>query len=250
MAKFLLNVALLVSLAFAFNSCKPEKSDVLPKLNVTIKTVYNNQPFAIGEIYDDGMGHRIRIDLLMSYFSQMKLVNSNGNEILLKDFQLQNLDNDFTFTTEIPEGSYQSFNMGIGIPKSYNKDVDPSTYPNSHPLSVQGAQGMFWTWNTGYIFTKFEGKADLTGTEGSPLDHSFAFHTGDDLLYGFVSLNKNLSAEKNKTYDLVITIHADKLIKGDNDQIDIAVDYLTHTSGNFPLAERFVDNFSAAITVE
>jgi hypothetical protein len=250
MGKFLLNILVLLAFSIGFTSCEPEKSTVLPKLNVTIKTVYNDQPFTIGEIYDDGMGHRVRIDLLMSYFSQLKLVHSNGAEVLIKDFHLQNLDNDYTFTTEIPEGSYQNFSMGLGIPKSYNKDVDPSTYPNSHPLSVQGAQGMFWTWNTGYIFTKFEGKADLTGTEGSPLDHSFAFHTGDDLLYELVSSNKYFTAEKDKTYDLVITIHADKLIKGDNDQIDLAVDYLTHTSGNFPLAERFVDNFSSAITVE
>jgi hypothetical protein len=250
MAKFLLNIITVAVFSLVFVSCKPEESTVLPKLNVTIKTVYNNQPFTVGEIYDDGMGHRMRVDLFMSYFSQLKLTNTSGTEVLLKDFHLQNLDNDFTFTTEIPEGNYQNFSMGLGIPKSYNKDVDPSTYPNSHPLSVQGAQGMFWTWNTGYIFTKFEGKVDLTGTEGNPLDHSMAFHTGDDLLYSLVTFTKNITAEKNKTYDLVITVHADKLIKGDNDQIDLAVDYLTHTSGNFPLAERFVDNFSSAITVE
>jgi disulfide oxidoreductase YuzD len=250
MAKFLLNITLFVFFALAMTSCDPERSDVAPKLNVTIKTVYNNQPFTVGEIYDDGLGHRIRIDLLMSYFCPLIISDANGNDVVLKDFHLQNLDNDYTFTTEIPEGSYQNFSMGIGIPKGYNKDVDPSTYPNSHPLSVQGAQGMFWTWNTGYIFSKFEGKVDLTGTEGNPLDHSFAFHTGDDLLYSLISLDKNFIAEKNKTYDLVITIHADKLVKGDNDQIDLAVDYLTHTSGNFPLAERFVNNFSSAITVE
>jgi hypothetical protein len=110
---------------------------------------------------------------------------------------------------------------------------------------------MFWHWNTGYIFTKFDGKADLEGIEGNPLLDPFAFHCGDDPLLRIVSLPIAQGFIEGET-SRVFQIHCqvDKLLQGNAENIDIAVDYLTHTQGNFLLARRFMDNFGTAFELE
>lgn len=109
---------------------------------------------------------------------------------------------------------------------------------------------MFWTWNTGYIFTKYEGKADLSGTEGAALLHPFAFHVGDDPYYRSVVLDHPFTIGVAQTENISVVIHTEKIIDGGPSPIDIATDNVTHTSGNPELAEKAANNFAAAFEIQ
>lgn len=241
-----------------FSSCKDEKEEIkdiekaAPKATVRITPKYGDSDFAIGEIYFDALGHRIRVEGMSTYISMVGLKSSN-EESLIKDFSMHSFTSTATplvLTADVKELTYDSLLFGVGIPRDFNKDQDPTQYPNSHPLSVQGSQGHFWTWNTGYIFTKYEGRVDLTGTEGASLMSPFAYHTGDDFLYRIVALPINIEAKAGGEYIINVKFDIKKIIDNPNDQIDLEVDYLTHTAGNVPLAIRFADNLASAFSIE
>lgn len=242
---------LVLSLMVFMTSCEHDK-DGPGTLQVVFSAEFKGEPFQVGSIYNDDMGNRIRIDNFMSYFSMLNVVTPDGSEIPVKDFALINFNDGATYSIELDSKDYKGLTFNIGIPKECNKDVDPTTYPNSHPLSVQGSQGMFWHWNTGYIFTKFEGKADTTGTEGAEIIHPFAFHVGDDPMFRQhnEAENFNFKIEPGATKVIHVIIDIEKIMKGEGDQIDIATDYITHTSGNVELAARFMNNFNEAIRIE
>ena len=53
---------------------------------------------------------------------------------------------------------FNALKFNVGVPSELNQGVDPTSYPNSHPLSVSGSAGMRWDMNNSYFFVKFEGK--------------------------------------------------------------------------------------------
>ncbi len=241
-----------------FSSCDPEeKKDVEtppastdPTVNVSFSSKYNDDALQIGAVYYDALGHRIRVENFQSYLSNIRLVNDLGEEVVIKDIALANLGTGYSFSAQIDPGTYTQIKFGIGVPEAINKDIDPSTYPNSSPLSIQGGAGMFWTWNTGYIFTKFEGRGDLTGQEGAALLSPFSYHTGDDFLYRTVTLDKSFTIEATQNQNLAIIIQADQIINGGPNTLDIAVDDVTHTAGNPELATKVVENFVSAFSIQ
>jgi len=248
------NISLIFISFLLLASCKENEPIIKPTkatINITFDTRWQDQDFAIEQVYYDNFNHRIRIDKFMSYISKLGLENSNGNFIELKDFYLADYSTDPTFTFEIDPGTYNKLLFGLGIPLAYNKNQDPAQYPSTSPLSVSGSQGMFWFWDTGYIFTKFEGKADLSGTEGEPLLDNFLFHLGADTLYrkiSFTNLAMNLQAGDTKS--LTLRIRVDQILgTGNSEDIDIANENITHSNNSIALAIKVADNYSNAFTL-
>jgi hypothetical protein len=243
-------------IAFSITSCKDDKEDeptpaaVAPKANLVITPVYGDQPFNIGTVYTTSQGYRLRVETMKTYMANIQLHTITGDSTILKDILVHDFSTPLQLNADIKEGSYNKIKMSVGVPSELNKDQDPSQYANSHPLSVQGSSGMFWTWNTGYIFTKFDGRLDLSGQEGAQLIDPFAFHTGDDLLYRTIELPIDIAAEDNGSYTIQVKMDIRKFIENDSDPIDLSVDYLTHTVGNMNLARRFVENVALSFEVE
>jgi len=244
---------LLLLVPFILHSCDGNKQKETGDARVTIRidARVGTEPFEPGVVYTESHGYRYRVETFQTYISMLELVRSDGSSVLVRDFIMATMGSPQTFEVRVPEGDYGSIRFYLGVPAEYNKNVDPTTYPNSHPLSVQGSQGMFWHWNTGYIFTKFDGKADLEGLEGNLLLDPFAFHCGDDPLLRLVELpisSPLIRADSERNFQ--VHCQVERLLDGEQDQIDIAVDYLTHTQGNFLLARRFMDNFALAFELE
>jgi hypothetical protein len=235
---------------FFLSSCKKtEKEEGEGTLNVRIAASFNNEAFAVGNSYINPDGYNTRIDFFKFYLSQLSVIKSDGTTEALMDIDLVDMaDGPVNYPFTLAEGDYKGIQFGIGVPEEWNKDQDPTQYPNDHPLSVNGADGMFWTWNTGYIFTKVEGKADLEG--GDDLISPFAFHCGEDPLFRtHVEDQSPFSISKDGTSTLEIHFHVEGFFRSDSDSIDIAIDNLTYTGGNYELAERFTNTFNEALEV-
>lgn len=242
-------------IALSITSCDPEKDAtdagaMLPaKMTVAINTKWGADNFEMEEVYYDSYGNRFRLDNFMTYMSMLTLIREDGTEVLLKDFHLQDFKDETTLTFEVTPGVYTGIKFGLGVPDAYNMHMDPAQYPNSHPLSVGGSQGMFWTWNTGYIFSKFEGKADTTGIEGTTLLHNYSFHTGDLGSYvEFSSLSENFNLQANTTTGITLNFHVDDIIGSGSEGIDLSQEFFA--AGATPLGLKFVDRFVNSITVD
>jgi len=110
---------------------------------------------------------------------------------------------------------------------------------------------MFWVWNTGYIFAKFEGKCDTTGTAGAELLTPIAIHAGDEISYReFVSAPFVLDLTSGAK-SIRVNLHIDEIFSPVNgNDVDLAQDAITHTSTNPELAADFMDNYIDALTVD
>lgn len=238
----------ILCLGFAITSCKKDPDP--GNLKVRFEAKFNNEPFEVGAVYEDQFGHRIRADIFKTYISELNILSADEGSEKLIDVDLLDFENSHEYTFELESGTYNSISIGMGVPSSKNKDQDPNQYPNDHPLSVLGSEGMFWFWNTGYIFTKYEGKVDLTGTEGAELVDPFAFHCGEDFLYETLNFgNINLNIESNEERQITFVFHVEKFLENENYTIDLETDFITHTSGNVELAEKFMDCFNDAVTI-
>ncbi|MBL7943737.1 MAG: hypothetical protein JNM00_13270 [Flavobacteriales bacterium] len=239
---------------FMLAACTESTVDPGPtSLVLDFNTKWHSEDFHIEQVYTDQFGNRLRVDNFKSYVTMVKLIKQDGSEVLLKDFSLFDFENDNRIIVDaIEPGTYTGLQFDLGVPHEYNKNQDPAQYPNDHPLSVAGSQGMFWHWNTGYIFVKFEGKADTTGTEGADLLHSFSFHVGDDpFLRVYQNFDTPIVIEKEQTTTVAVNIAVDHILgTGGSEDIDLATDAITHTSGNTELAEKFMNNFVASISIE
>jgi len=247
-------ILFVATLSIILWSCKDEPEQPLTTtadVKVSFKALWENQPFVMQQVYRDDFGNRLRADKLMNYIAFVKIVAEDGSETQLKDFMLVDYSEDNEITMALPKGKYTQLKFGIGIPRHYNKDQDPAQYPSSSPLSVAGSVGMFWMWNTGYIFAKFEGKCDTTGTDGEELLAPIAIHAGDDISYReFVSapfvLDLNTAAKA-----VNVNLHIDQIFSPVNgNDVNLAQDAVTHTSTNAQLAADFMDNLRAALTVD
>ena len=226
--------------------CTKETDEELEgQLRLVPRALFNGNDFTIGEIYTDVLGHTIRVDGFKTYIAEIKAVKTDGSEVPLQGIDLINFSQDKVYNWTIEKGDYQGIKFGIGVPEELNKDQDPSQYASNHPLSVNGSAGMFWTWNTGYIFTKVEGKANLDG-EMSPILDPWAYHVGEDFLYREHFLEKPFTIDE-ATEVRYLDFHVERFFFNENDTIDIGSDNITHTSGNVPLAERFTTLFNEAI---
>ncbi len=87
------------------------------------------------------------------------------------------------FKGNAPVGEYRGVRFEVGVPRELNNQ-DASL--QKMPLGV--GSGMFWAWNPGYIFYRFEGKTMIAG-KAEP----FLLHMGTDayrMPVGFFDLQK------------------------------------------------------------
>ncbi len=235
-------------------SCKDDVPTPVPgKSYATVRfdARWDGAPFQMQQVYMDDFGNRIRSDKFMNYISFLKLVAEDGSEVLVKDFMLLDFSGTNSITVEVPAGKYTAIKFGVGVDRDYNKDEDPAQYASSSPLSVAGSQGMFWVWNTGYIFAKFEGKADTTGTEGVELLSPIAIHAGDDFSYRtYTSPSFNVSID-GTDHVFAVHVNVDRIFSPEQgNDVNIAVDAITHGGTNPDLTNNFMDNYVAALTLE
>ena len=219
-------------------------------LNITFIPTWNDVTVTNGDEYEDQFGNRLLQFNFKTFVSNI-IISSQGSETELSEIEILELgDGAIELSYSVANDmSFDELKFHTGVPPEYNVDYDPSTWPNSHPLSVQGAAGMHWGWNTGYIFTKFDGKADTTEMAEPTYLYPFAFHTGDDAFYIEHVFDLDIATQTESEAEINVIIHMEKFLDGIH-SIDIREDGETHTGGDFELAQQFIDNFNSSLELE
>lgn len=235
-------IGLLVLVLTGCERCNPEQPVTLPgaaQINFELK--WGEEAYALEQVATDHNGYPIRLDNLQLYVAPIAFRSDGewveGAEVSLIDFSVhaQNI------VSTLEAGSYDAVRFGMGLPPEINTDIDPASYPNSHPLSVIGSAGMFWTWSSGYIFVKYEGKFALE--DGTQLIEPVSYHCGTDVSYRTVTLElpEPIFVASEETSTLTLTLDAAKALIGSGDAIDLASDPVTHNSQGDSLGGRMMD---------
>lgn len=161
---------LIVLVAIVVTSCKKEdhidhSSEIDPNRSGYISIEFDNKVGSLGLVldspfYNNSFNQNYSISKFDYFVSNIVFVNADGsNYVVPQDssyFLIKESDaNSREIKFRIPEGNYVGLKFIIGIDSLRN------TKPASErqgTLDVGGAAaGMYWTWNSGYIFLKMEG---------------------------------------------------------------------------------------------
>lgn len=229
------------------NSCEyPEttfKLDIVP--------TFNGENLELNKDYINITGDRLQ-------FTELKLIIANvtiGNQLItdaayydIKKGNSMVLSNDI-----ISPGDYQGLDFIIGVDAARNNG-DPSAYDPEHPLSINTAGNMHWSWNTGYIFYKIEGRYDSLNTQGSGTPNDlFLYHLGmNEYRKNWSNPNVNFSIKEREENTISLELDIAKLFYDESDTIYISNgEDFTHTGPNQePLNIKLSNLFPQTLSVK
>lgn len=168
-----------------FNACQKDK-DATPEpqgtgsLEIKFEHFVGNSRLRLGQSYTNPVTQEeFTPDMLRYILSNFVLIRHDGSEYVVpqdKSYFIINLEENQSLNKiqidDIPAGKYTGLRFIIGV------DSLMSTKPTEQRPSVLDpggdAQGMYWNWNTGYIFVKFEG----TSPQSTANNNRFRYHIG------------------------------------------------------------------------
>jgi len=212
---------------------------------ISISNRAGNQPLVLNsQTYTNSQGASLTFTKFNYYISNIKLNNNSGGSFA-EDYSYHLVQQDdpssYQFSiANVPAGTYTGMSFMIGVDSTHNVSGAQSG-------ALDPANGMFWSWNTGYIMAKMEG----TSPQSTAVDNSFIFHIG-----GFSGAN---SAVRNVTLSfpapMVITkdkasvayIHADALEWFSPNTIDLATLHflMTVNADSKNIADNYANMFAA-----
>lgn len=260
-ASFLSILGSLLISANAFTACKKPDGGT-GNLKITIKGMYDTETLIL---YQQNYTHpenddELTVQVLNFFMSNVKIVAGDTGEIVLRDVEYINLENNHTevgtanqgesFTIKnICVGEYTGIIFGVGLDSATNSTT-PSDYKSSSPLANNGN---YWAAWDSYIFSRLEGKYKAS-------NHSttipFLYHTGVGDAYQQRRLSKRFSIEKNTETELVLILDMKKVFYPDNtdNQIDISRNNVSHSGRvgtvEYEVALKSIRNIANALSIQ
>lgn len=243
-------VTMLVIILF-FTGCQPEiEGDIRTPQSYPLKLTFENYAGSLPlelrtQSYTNPFGEDITFTIYKYYVSNISLVNAAGKETKLPDtYFLVDADapSSASFTVNAPDTAYKTIRFLLGVDSTRNVS-------GVQTGALDPANGMFWTWNTGYIMAKMEGTSAVSTAPLSAVTyHIGGFKTGESALRT-ISLNlpENVILTSTATSEVVIGADAMKWFNGVHD-IKIATDPYTMNPGD--LAMKIADNYAKMFYVE
>lgn len=207
--------------------------------------------------YKNASGESFSVSMLNYYITNIRLLRADGSYYTVpRDssyflIKAENPSQNIRLTG-IPEGQYTALDFVLGI------DSLKSTAPVAERTGVldpagDGA-GMYWGWNSGYIFLKMEGPSEVA-TSG---DKKFRYHIGGFGGYSSPTLsnikhchlpfpaNETLTVKPNAVAGIHVLADASKVMNG-NTNISIA----SKTTVMFsPFSVNIANNYASMFTID
>jgi hypothetical protein len=182
------NFIISISLSLLFFSCKekekPEPAIPTGSIQLEIDHIWENpdastSPFKLEQNFvQANTGDTLQFYTMKYYISNIRLKKTDGSWYKIPEsYHLIDVKNNSLSSIQlsnIPIQEYSAIEIMYGIDSTRNVS-------GAQTGALAISNGMFWTWNTGYIFIKAEG----TSPQASATQNTFTFH-----LAGFSGVNK------------------------------------------------------------
>ena len=177
-------IALCGILSISFFSCK-KTEEINPNdknsIIIEFENRVGNKPLVLNTgVYKNASGEDFTMTTFNYFISNISLKKDDGSSIKLPNqyFLIRQADVK-TFAPklkDIPAGNYKEITLTVGVDSTKSvSDVsqrtgvlDPTSY---------GDDGMYWSWNSGYIFMKMEGISSVVPTRADG-KKAFNMHVG------------------------------------------------------------------------
>lgn len=253
-----------LGLALLATGCKKEKEmpagNELAPLSVEFDNIVGGTNLYLNSaIYRNAAGEDYTVSLLQYYVSNFKFYKADGTEYIVPQdssyFLIKESEPDTRFATfYVPEGDYTKlvFILGVDSLRS-TMDIDRRT----GVLDPSGGmdEGMYWGWNSGYIFFKFEGLSDAAPIDGSG-QPKFRYHIGGFGGYSAPTINniKEITIDlttagearvrKDRSSNIHLMVDIGKVLSGVN-TISIAENpTVMFSEFSTTIADNYIDMFT------
>lgn len=166
-------------------SCKKDETSINLKESNTITLSFENR---IGEkalvlgpgVYNNTFGEDFTVTTLNYFISNVSFKQEDGTVVKFpNDYFLVKQSDAGSLKAElkdVPAGNYKEVSFIVGVDSTRSVSdisqrvgvLDPASY---------GDDGMYWAWNSGYIFFKFEGTSSVVPTNATG-KRPFQLHVG------------------------------------------------------------------------
>ena len=223
-------------------------------LNLNTTLSWHGAELSIGDTVYDSMNRSVRPEKFNCYISNLSLRSEDGEWI--NSSSISRLDF-FPFSASA-NGAFSSHKLrcsdtfnaikfNVGVPSELNQGIDPTSYPNSHPLGVTGSAGMRWDMHNSYFFVIFEGK--MAEEDGGLIETPFIFHCATDPLYRTVVIETNtFSFHTNDDLEFQLDLDLGLALDGASGEIDLS--QVGHSMGEVPNAVMLVNNLTTSWTLK
>jgi len=186
--------------------------------------------------YTNAAADTFTIKELRHYLSNIILHKPNGDIVNLKNYNLLDASvvGSQTFTIQnVPAGNYTGVSFLLAV----------DSFANHNGLqegALDPSWGMFWTWNTGYIFYRINGAT----TKGK----NYSFDLGGDGNQPGINLDlKTYKVKSNKaTFNMLMEVNE---MFQNPENYSFEVDGYTIHSETEPSAKKFAKNMSDMVTI-
>lgn len=149
-----------------------------------------------------------------------------------------------SFSLRLPAEKYLSLSFLLGVDSL--KNVSGAQTDALDPLN-----DMFWTWNSGYIMTKIEGKSPQSKVVNNKIEFHIGGFSGLNNVLKTISLsfpaNMPLYITEGKTSEIIIEADIDTWWQSPNN-LKITEHPVCTTPGT--LAKQFADNYSKMFSIK
>lgn len=111
-------------------------------------------PLQLGPLsYSNQAGNVYSVDLLKYYISNVRFFNQGAEVYAAPNYELLDASDptSLNFDMSVPQGSFDEVRFLLGVDSARN-------YSGAQNGELDPVYGMYWDWNTGYIYFKHEGQ--------------------------------------------------------------------------------------------
>jgi hypothetical protein len=166
---------LILSLAVLLcTSCQKEMSEDLPgtaTVQIRFHPMINGTPFTLNTAYTNPFGEPFTASAFKFYTGLFTFRKEGGTEVAAEGEPYYLIDASdqasMTISATIRAGIYDGISFLLGVDSARNVSGVQSG-------ALDPARGMFWTWNSGYIYIKMEGTSPVS----TLVNNVFEYHVG------------------------------------------------------------------------
>lgn len=153
-----------LSVVFSF------KSSQKAKVSIQFKNYVGNAILQLDSTYKNALGQDFTIANFKYYIGYITFKKADRKTYTTQEYFLINEheeDSKQIILNDIPEGNYTSIEFIVGVDSLHNCS-------GLQEGALDPTNGMFWAWNTGYVFLKLDGRAPASKSSGN----IFEYHIG------------------------------------------------------------------------
>jgi len=196
--------------------------------------------------YANPFGEAYTVSKFKYYISHVSLITGKAVFFETESYHLvdESKPDDLHFSFAVSAGNYTTLNFMLGVDSLHN--VSGAQTGALDPLN-----DMFWTWNTGYVMAKMEGRSPQSKLVNNKLEFHIGGFMGENNVLKNITLNfppgKILNIQEGKTSEIIIEADMDTWWQQPND-IKITNHAVCSTPG--ALAKKIADNYSKMFSIK